>query len=896
MKSAFNKLRPNFWSRLTPSSDGDYFFVELEDAHRTWHPGDTVHGNVILVLYKPQRISSVDLIFAGNVVVKSALVKGKGSRSVLFEQKLRLHGTPSASSTSNTALASGNHNSHVTTSATNSNRNSGSHASTRTSNRNSNSHVASNAPSMSTSPTSTSSGAPATTDTSDTNKTSTSPATSAAPDTLNPTSSTELSRTATRQSSDGSIWRSVGSSTPGAGSGGTGSGGGGGGGGAADIMMNSVTTEPVLSSRMSMHTTNSHLSQLSRESHVTTASRESHMSRDSNTSTSSTSEELEIGEHRFAFILEIPQKGLFNSLEFERGSISYVITAVAKRHGPLPALHAKRVLQLVCPVDVARLPPPKPSTLSVEIQKRKKQQGIITTTLEVGRGGYLRGESFPVKITIQHVKCVKCLRGLVVTLCRFSKVTCNDDEPQSFRKDLSQTVSPLYTDPVTFSSTVSTTLRIPPDVFPTTKGHGLVSFNYCVEVVIDLAGKWDLEEDRTGFLHTDRLKRNKGVVSLWTEVIIGTDRRRYRSDSHTTTHTTGNNNNNNNNHVTNHVSQNHGSPGHVNFGHVPSPSGSSNHGNGHGGHSGGYGHASQSSSPGNHSNYSYHGNTNHVANHMNNHVTPGSSHTSGLSEKQLMKLREEALLPSEPASTSSPSLDAFPSAPEYVIDGEGAGSSEGPSAPSAPAHTIAGVVASAPPTPADKHENELLRLQGLSSDPYAHEDHVPQYKEKEKAPEEVAAMRLNELASVPPMEGELEEVGTSASAPSAPVMNGHEEGFFDASSELSESSAPPLVHGHVHGHSHSSTGTIVSGGGSSAPAAPNSIHSASTAPDDTPTAPPVITHGFTGPVGPGVVDPGTSGTASTTVDSLNSVSSSGTPASTLPDTNKSLSDSDDIYS
>lgn len=858
MKSAFNKLRPNFWSRLTPSSDGDYFFVELEDAHRTWHPGDTVHGNVILVLYKPQRISSVDLIFAGNVVVKSALVKGKGSRAVLFEQKLRLHGVPTSSSTvpnNTTSSTTNSQPSSATNSQSNSNRNS--HVSVRTSNRNGqepgqesgqeSGQEPGQEPSISTSP-------PAT----DTHKNTT------PPDTLNPTLSTELSRSATRQSSDGSIWRSVGSS----------------GGPSADLMMNnSVTTEPVLSSRMSMHTTNSHLSQLSRESHVTTASRESHMSRDSNTSTSSTSEELEIGEHRFAFILEIPQKGLYNSLEFERGSISYVVTAVAKRHGPLPALHAKRVLQLVCPVDVARLPPPKPSTLSVEIQKRKKQQGIITTTLEVGRGGYLRGESFPVKISIQHVKCVKCLRGLVVTLCRFSKVTCNDDEPQSFRKDLSQTVSPLYTDPVTFSSTVSTTLRIPPDVFPTTKGHGLVSFNYCVEVVIDLAGKWDLEEDRAGFLHTDRLKRNKGVVSLWTEVIIGTDRRRYRSDSHAT-HVT-NNNNNNNPHTASH---NHGSPGHVNFGHVPSPSGSSNHGNGPtGGGGGGYGQASQSSSPGNQSNYSYHG-TNHVTSHMNNSSSNNHNHnhvTAGLSEKQLMKLREEALLPSEPASTSSPSLDAFPSAPEYVIDGQegGAGSSDGPSAPSAPSQTTA------PPTPgADKHENELFRLQGLSSDPYAHEDHVPQYKEKEKAPEEVAAIRLHELASVPPIEGELEEVGT------APTMNGHEaEGFFDASSELSESSAPSShVHGHVHGHSHSSTGTIVG----SAPAATAPSATAPSAP-----APPVITHGFTGPIGPGVAEPGTSGTASTTVDSLNdSVSSSATPASTLPDTNKSLSDSDDIYS
>lgn len=652
------------------------------------------------------------------------------------------------------------------------------------------------------------------------------------------------------------------------------------------------------------------MSSMSRDSHV------SSMSRESTASSASTSEELEIGEHRFAFILEIPQKGLYNSLEFERGSISYVITAVAKRHGPLPALHAKRVLQLVCPVDVARLPPPKPSTLSVEIQKRKKQQGVITTTLEVGRGGYLRGESFPVKITIQHVKCVKCLRGLVVTLCRFSKVTCNDDEPQSFRKDLSQTVSPLYTDPVTFASTVSTTLRIPPDVFPTTKGHGLVSFNYCVEVVIDLAGKWDLEEDRTGFLHTDRLKRNKGVVSLWTEVIIGTDRRRWRGDSQS--------------HGTNHVANTNlvNTPGHVNFGHVPSPSGSN-----------GY---SQSSSPGNHSNYSYHApGHNHVNNNNNsNHVTP-------MSEKQLMKLREEALLPSEPTSSNSPSLDAFPSAPEYVIDGEEASapsreagaSGSRDTAPSG-SRDIFGMHQATPGS--DKHEHELMRLQGLASSPYGDEDHVPQYKEKEKAPEEDAAIRLNELASVPPMEGEVEEIA------SAPVVNGHvmehlrqeqdhvtqenqvrglgnhvsggnhtnnhpegyvghdfahsraqnhvpsaPDGFFDASSDF-EGSAPSAPSAHLNHHGHStSNSTIVSGGGSMVSRDTSRDVSVTGEEESREFTPPVITHGFTGPTGPLV---GVKGDENVPPGHVGEGHASEAGTGHVPDTNKSLSDSDDIYS
>ncbi|KAB8285398.1 hypothetical protein BKA91DRAFT_144252 [Yarrowia lipolytica] len=109
---------------------------------------------------------------------------------------------------------------------------------------------------------------------------------------------------------------------------------------------------------------------------------------------------------------------------------------------------------------------------------------------------------------------------------------------------------------------------------------------------------------------------------------------------------------------------------------------------------------------------------------------------------------EAALLPLEPAAISSSSLDApFPQLQRQFI---------------------AGVVA----TSSDKHDIELLRLQGLSSHPYVDEDHVPQYKEG-KAPEEVVVMQLNELASVPLIEGEIEEVD--------------EGGFFDASSEFSGS-------------------------------------------------------------------------------------------------------------
>lgn len=770
MKTAFTKLRPGFLSRFAPSSDGDYFFVELEDAHRTWHPGDTVHGNVILVLYKPQRISAVDLSFAGNVVVKNPLVKGKGSRAVLFEHRLRLHGRSKDGTNSNDVVA-----------------------------------------------------------------------VPVAPQPSDNASTTSSSR----------------------------------------MSIHTVNTVNTVNTTHSHHSVASHHTVASHNSAASAASNTSQTSQTSSSSASST-EELEIGEHRFAFILEIPQKGLYNSLEFERGSISYVITATAKRHGPLTALYAKRVLQLVCPVDVSRLPPPKPSSLSVEIQKRKKQQGIITTTLEVGRGGYLRGESFPVKITIQHVKCVKCLRGLVVTLCRFSKVTCGDDEPQSFRKDLSQTVSPLYTDPVTFASTVSTTLRIPPDVFPTTKGHGLVSFNYCVEVVIDLAGKWDLEEDRTGFLHTDRLKRNKGVVSLWTEVIIGTDRRRYRSPSASTNRS-------------------------IQF---EDQMGGLSHTMSHSSGQSGNSHSNQS----NHSAHSTH-NNHHGSHHSAGHNHPSnSSSPSSLTEKQLMRLREEALLPSEPTH-GGPSLDAIPSAPEYHPDGSYSDQPTAPPGPSSPGGASSSVRHyQPPPSSSDKHEHELRRLQGLTSNPYGHEesneDHVPQYKEKEKEPEEMAAIQLSQLASVPPMEegvsgdenlpsappGDTLEEEAPSAPPGGVILSVEQNGSIllaptarlapttDASAPIAPgdpSSFPPRMVTPATPPSAPPVGLCVESSGT-CPSTPSANSSSAPSP-----------HGFTTPP----TEPSSSAPPESHVESgIGYSSDTPTPQTQAHDTNESLSDSDDIYS
>lgn len=127
-----------------------------------------------------------------------------------------------------------------------------------------------------------------------------------------------------------------------------------------------------------------------------------------------------------------------------------------------------------------------------------------------------------------------------------------------FRKDLFQTFAPLIIDPTTMTATVKTSIRIPEDAFPTiTRVPGaMISFRYYVEVVIDLRGKLTAQ-DRflpwlnmvsgnnfstsgqviTGLGHTnnsttstlagnvldtDAIRREKGVVAMMFEVVIGT--------------------------------------------------------------------------------------------------------------------------------------------------------------------------------------------------------------------------------------------------------------------------------------------------------------------------------------------------------------------------------------
>ncbi|KAI1412559.1 hypothetical protein F5Y13DRAFT_162932 [Hypoxylon sp. FL1857] len=230
----------------------------------------------------------------------------------------------------------------------------------------------------------------------------------------------------------------------------------------------------------------------------------------------------------------------------------------------------------------------------------------ITATVELLKGGCLPGDILPVKIRVEHNRRMKSMHGIIVTLYRQGRVDYSppislfttdlsqeeakrlereDYYPRSrtglgglslssagscsvFRKDLSQAVAPLIIDPATLTANITTSVRVPEDVFPSIKNvpGGLISFKYHVEVVLDLGGKLagqstgsSQQPSRMGSLgvpggnpastvgaydlkrlanwngtivDTDHLRREKGVISVSFEVVVGTmDSNRSRGKS-----------------------------------------------------------------------------------------------------------------------------------------------------------------------------------------------------------------------------------------------------------------------------------------------------------------------------------------------------------------------------
>ncbi len=124
-----------------------------------------------------------------------------------------------------------------------------------------------------------------------------------------------------------------------------------------------------------------------------------------------------------------------------------------------------------------------------------------------------------------------------------------------FRKDLSQAVAPLIIDPATFTANITTAVRVPEDAFPSIRNvpGGLITFKYHIEVIVDLGGRLagpsssasqsqnpsrmvssasvrgtygidlNLLASWNGtIIDTDHIRREKGVISVSFEVVVGT--------------------------------------------------------------------------------------------------------------------------------------------------------------------------------------------------------------------------------------------------------------------------------------------------------------------------------------------------------------------------------------
>lgn len=413
------------------------------------------------------------------------------------------------------------------------------------------------------------------------------------------------------------------------------------------------------------------------------------------------------GEHRFPFIVKLPNKRIFTSIDFGKGSITYVLRAnmsdgnnqsqqpespgspgfLSKTKG-LKLLNntnytSEKLINLINPIDVSTLPTPKTKRLIIKdprynrrLSRTQSSNSTINTfntfstlssnnsdqnsvsesprgeeshgedthnqyhqhssapltqqsnnspgdelsndastphnssvsydvntkpdtikvLLNLPKRGYLRGELIPIKLSINHLRKIQDLNGIIITLVRVCRMDNGPDGIyDSFRKDLAQLVIPLYVDPTTFKSEISTSIRVPADAFPTISGCPLVSFQYFIEVLINLSGKTvvltdgdqakssvvsdsgrqspivdfsatngqladdsastmnnnvsnisdlrnlyrylttatDLNlKERSNFVNTDKYKRMKKFLQLTSEVIVGTHRLVQENEAH----------------------------------------------------------------------------------------------------------------------------------------------------------------------------------------------------------------------------------------------------------------------------------------------------------------------------------------------------------------------------
>ncbi|CAR29379.1 ZYRO0G07304p [Zygosaccharomyces rouxii] len=236
------------------------------------------------------------------------------------------------------------------------------------------------------------------------------------------------------------------------------------------------------------------------------------------------------GEHIFPFKLKIPNgKKVFSSIKFERGSITYYLQcsleAMGRGQVERPVSRCMHPFLVMVPLDVSNLPEPKTKTVVLQStspvrpsnnigfdngSSNTKNTGNSNTSnntnnsassvsdktvrisVDLSKAGYCIGEVIPVRVSLQHYKNFCHPAGLIVTLARICRVGSggNDEPMETFRKDICQTIRPIYVDPETHACSVTAYLKVPVDTFSTfTSLQKFFTFQYYVEVMINLSQK-----------------------------------------------------------------------------------------------------------------------------------------------------------------------------------------------------------------------------------------------------------------------------------------------------------------------------------------------------------------------------------------------------------------------
>ena len=177
---------------------------------------------------------------------------------------------------------------------------------------------------------------------------------------------------------------------------------------------------------------------------------------------------------------------------------------------------------------------PRFSRTSTRFSQRTATSSVpgkaVSGMVELLSGGCLPGEVIPLRISINYNRRITNTQGIVVTLYRQARIDThpaiplgpsrNDKKPKyedyypksrtglgglslssagsskSFRNDLAQNFVPLVIDPNTSSAEPKSSLKVPDNCFPTINSvpGAMMSFNYYVEVVIDLRRKPSSQE------------------------------------------------------------------------------------------------------------------------------------------------------------------------------------------------------------------------------------------------------------------------------------------------------------------------------------------------------------------------------------------------------------------